>query len=226
MPTAHRSAPPRGTEPRSPGSARPASSSGTTRAELDRRSPRGTQTITGTLSRVVGPCVGVLQNDVGQLVLQIGGPGVPPVVLFESGGQDSILQPGAWDSVCAYIAGQTRTKLLAPRSPSCGVVLLADRQVEAAKGPGRSSLRARLRKEPAVRPHKEARRRSRWQEPKKEARNVQDHSRSRRHHSCAGTGRRSVGWSGGVTATRQPVASISRYRTSARSRSACRSWGG
>jgi len=65
----------------------------------------GTQTITGALSRVVGPGVGVLQNDVGLLVLQIGGPGVPPVTLFDRGGQESILEPGAWDPVCAYLAG-------------------------------------------------------------------------------------------------------------------------
>ena len=66
----------------------------------------GTQTITGTVSRIVGPGVGVLQNDVGRLVYQIRGPGVPPVVLFDRGGQDSIFeQPGAWDSVCVYLAG-------------------------------------------------------------------------------------------------------------------------
>jgi hypothetical protein len=64
-----------------------------------------TQTITGALSRVVGPGVGVLLNDVGRLVLQMGGPGVPSVVLSDKGGQDSILEPGAWDSVCAYLAG-------------------------------------------------------------------------------------------------------------------------
>jgi hypothetical protein len=65
----------------------------------------GTQTMTGATSRVVGPGVGVLQSDVGRLVLQIGSPGVPPVVLFESGGKDSIFEPGAWDAVCAYLAG-------------------------------------------------------------------------------------------------------------------------
>jgi len=65
----------------------------------------GTQTTTGPLSRVVGPGVGVLLNDVGRLVLQIGSPGVPSVVLSDKGGQDSILEPGAWDSVCAYLAG-------------------------------------------------------------------------------------------------------------------------
>ena len=65
----------------------------------------GTQTTTGPLSRVVGPGVGVLLNDVGRLVLQIGGPGVPPATLFDRGGQDSIFEPGAWDAVCEYLAG-------------------------------------------------------------------------------------------------------------------------
>jgi hypothetical protein len=65
----------------------------------------GTQTITGSLSRVVGPGVGVLLNDVGRLVLQLGGPPLPLVVLFDRGGQDSILEPGVWDPVCAYLAG-------------------------------------------------------------------------------------------------------------------------
>ena len=65
----------------------------------------GTQTITGTLQRFVAPGVGVLQNDVGRLILDISGPPGPPVVLFDRGGQDSIFEPGRWDSVCAYLAG-------------------------------------------------------------------------------------------------------------------------
>ncbi|HET9084758.1 MAG TPA: hypothetical protein VFN41_10190 [Candidatus Limnocylindrales bacterium] len=65
----------------------------------------GTQTITGVLTRVVGPSVGLLLNDVGRLVLQVGGPPGPPVVLFDKGGQDSIFEPGVWDPVCAYLAG-------------------------------------------------------------------------------------------------------------------------
>lgn len=64
-----------------------------------------TQTITGALSRVVAPGVGVLLNDVGRLVLQLGGPPLPMVVLFDRGGQDSIFEPGIWDPVCAYLAG-------------------------------------------------------------------------------------------------------------------------
>jgi hypothetical protein len=64
-----------------------------------------TQTITGVLTRVVGPGAGVLLNDVGRLVLALGGgaPG-PPVVLSDHGGQDSIFEPGVWDPVCSYLA--------------------------------------------------------------------------------------------------------------------------
>ena len=70
--------------------------------------PPAKQTITGVLTRVLAPGVGVLVNDVGRLILPLVPPPPPPApqpVLFDRGGQDSIFEPGVWDPVCAYLAG-------------------------------------------------------------------------------------------------------------------------
>lgn len=69
---------------------------------IDRRT--AIQTVTGVTTRVIAPGVGVLLNDVGRLVLQTVPPPGVPIVLSESG-QHPIWTPGAWDPVCAYLAG-------------------------------------------------------------------------------------------------------------------------
>lgn len=75
-----------------------ASSAGTQTTNL----AMGILTVDGTLTHIVVPGVGVLLHDAGRVVMTT--TEWPPTFLFMAG-QQQTLQAGAWEPVCAYLAG-------------------------------------------------------------------------------------------------------------------------